>query len=68
MPYDDYDDQYGDDLLENDWEDDDYLDYGYEDDRFDDEPYEDDVWADSDTLSSAGWGTDEDYGYFGDED
>lgn len=35
---------------------------------FDDEPYEDDVWADSDTLSSAGWGTDEDYGYFGDDE
>lgn len=26
-----------------------------------DEPYEDDVWADSDALSSAGWGMDEDY-------
>jgi len=26
-----------------------------------------DVEADADTLASAGWGTDEDYGYFGDE-
>ena len=25
-----------------------------------------DVEADADTLASAGWGTDEDYGYFGD--
>jgi len=31
----------------------------------DDEPYEmDDVEADADTLASAGWGTDEDYGSF----
>ena len=32
------------------------------------EPYEDgytDVEADADTLASAGWGTDEDYGCFG---
>lgn len=27
---------------------------------------EDDVWADSNALASAGWGTDEDYGYYGD--
>lgn len=27
-----------------------------------------DVEADSDTLTSAGWGTDEDYGYFGPSD
>lgn len=25
-----------------------------------------DVEADADTLASAGWGTDEDYGYYGD--
>jgi hypothetical protein len=34
------------------------------------EDYDDglsDVEADSMTLASAGWGTDEDYGYFGDE-
>jgi hypothetical protein len=27
-----------------------------------------DVEADADTLTSAGWGTDEDYGYHGSED
>jgi len=27
-----------------------------------------DVEADADTLASAGWGTDEDYGYYGGED
>lgn len=27
-----------------------------------------DVEADADTLASAGWGTDEDYGYFGEDD
>lgn len=26
-----------------------------------------DVEADADTLASAGWGTDEDYGYYGEE-
>lgn len=26
-----------------------------------------DVEADADTLASAGWGTEEDYGYYGDE-
>ena len=37
--------------------------YGYEDD------YEDnDNWdMDGDALASAGYGTDEDYGYYGDE-
>lgn len=29
---------------------------------------DDDVYADSQTLVSAGWGTDEDYGYFGSDD
>ena len=28
--------------------------------------FRDDVEADADTLASAGWGTDEDYGYYGD--
>jgi hypothetical protein len=27
--------------------------------------YEDDMWADSNALASAGWGTDEDYGSYG---
>jgi hypothetical protein len=35
--------------------------------RFD-EPYEmTDVEADADTLASAGWGVNEDYGYYGDD-
>jgi hypothetical protein len=39
--------------------------FGVSDDEPDDEPYEmTDVEADADTLSSAGWGTDEDYGSF----
>lgn len=29
---------------------------------------EDGDWMDGDALASAGWGTDEDYGYFGGED
>ena len=28
----------------------------------------DDSWMDGDALASAGWGTDEDYGYYGGED
>lgn len=50
------------------------LDFGsdedLEDEDFEDEDYEDlwsDVDADADTLASAGWGTDEDYGYEGDD-
>jgi hypothetical protein len=38
--------------------------------ELDGEDYDDglsDVEADSMTFASAGWGTDEDYGYFGDE-
>lgn len=37
--------------------------------REDDEPSDNmtDVEADADTLASAGYGTDEDYGFFGDE-
>ena len=38
----------------------------------DGDDYPDDSWddvdADADTLASAGMGTDEDYGYYGDED
>ena len=29
--------------------------------------FRDDVEADADALASAGWGADEDYGYYGDE-
>lgn len=38
--------------------------------EYDDEEYGDgmtDVEADADTLRNAGWGTDEDYGYYGEE-
>jgi hypothetical protein len=42
----------------------------YEDGE-DGEEYEysepDDSWMDADALASAGWGTDEDYGYYGEE-
>jgi hypothetical protein len=31
------------------------------------EDYMTDVEADADTFKSCGWGTDEDYGYYGDE-
>ena len=52
------------------------LDLRAEDDDFEDEDFEDedgedhmtDVEADADTLASAGYGTDEDYGYFGGDD
>ena len=40
-----------------------------EDPTFDpDGPWEDDVQADADTLAGIGWGTDEDYGFYGDEE
>lgn len=32
------------------------------------EDFMSDVEADADTLASAGWGTDEDYGWYGGED
>ncbi len=41
---------------------------GEENSDFDQEPWDgfnSDAEADSDALASAGWGTDEDYGYFG---
>ena len=39
-------------------------------DMFDGTGYieQDDVFADSEALASAGYGTDEDYGYYGGED
>lgn len=39
-----------------------------EDDSWSDDDGLSDVEADSMTLASAGWGTDEDYGYFGEDD
>ncbi len=45
--------------------------WGSEDEvDYEDEPWDgfrDDVEADADALASAGYGTDEDYGYYGDE-
>lgn len=29
--------------------------------------YADEAWMDADALASCGWGTDEDYGYYGDD-
>jgi hypothetical protein len=31
------------------------------------DPFNSDAEADADVLASAGWGTDEDYGYYGDD-
>ena len=40
----------------------------FENGEFDDEPVEpDDSYADAEALASAGFGTDEDYGYYGEE-
>lgn len=38
---------------------------GEDDSEGEEEDSLDDSWYDSDTLASAGWGTDEDYGYYG---
>jgi hypothetical protein len=44
--------------------------WAFEEDADEDAEYEgqqmSDVEADADALASAGWGTDEDYGYYGD--
>jgi hypothetical protein len=57
--YDDYNDFYQEDLELNDHEDD--------FDNFDDY-YEDTMDGDHDSaMTSCGWGTDEDYGYYGDD-
>lgn len=44
--------------------DDDYENY----DDYEEDPFRDDVEADADTLRNVGWGTDEDYGFFGDDE
>ena len=43
-----------------------YADYGEDDPDPEIGDGMTDVEADADTLASAGWGTDEDYGYYGD--
>jgi len=54
--YDDYNDFYGESV--------DYDDYN---DEAGDDSYDDSMDGDHESgLASAGWGTDEDYGYFGD--
>ncbi len=42
--------------------------WDYPDNWLDEPEGMDDAEADADTLASAGWGTDEDYGYYGAED
>lgn len=57
--YDDYNDFYSEDMELNDHEDDfdDFEDY-----------YDESMDGDHDSaMESAGWGTDEDYGYYGDD-
>ena len=47
------------------------FDNEYEESMWEAVDYEDnmtDAEADADTLASAGWGTDEDYGYFGESE
>lgn len=41
------------------------IDLSYEDGEHD--PFNSDAEADADVLRSAGWGTDEDYGHYGDD-
>ena len=53
--------------VDENWEDIDLVEF---DDPMELEDFEDnmsDVEADADTLASAGWGMDEDYGYYGDD-
>lgn len=47
-----------------------YEDGGYyEDDEYYDEDYDDSMDGDWDSgMASAGWGTDEDYGYYGEDE
>ena len=55
MNYDDHDDFYGESM--------DYSDYN------DDRDYDESMDGDHDSaMTSCGWGTDEDYGYYGDDD
>ena len=48
---------------ELDFDDDDYVEIDEED--YDEPYYGDNFLDDAEALASAGWGTDEDYGYFG---
>jgi hypothetical protein len=60
------DEDYGDDVTSETREDEESMaDETYESDEYD--PFLNDSDADADVLRSIGWGTDEDYGYYGDE-
>lgn len=60
MNYDDHDDFYQ--------EVEDYNDYYIDENRLDDDDYDDSMDGDHESgLASAGWGTDEDYGHYGDD-
>lgn len=67
--YSDRDERYDDEAGQRDH--DDYWGIGNDCSEYDDEPepnedqFRDDVEADADALASAGFGTDEDYGYYG---
>mgnify|MGYP003336020372 CR=1 FL=1 len=70
--YDDYNDFYdgvdADDRTCDYWAGDDDLDNSGEIDWRDDECYDDSMDGDHDSgMTSAGWGTDEDYGYYGED-
>jgi hypothetical protein len=63
--YDDYNDFYGESVDYDDY--DDHADPFFEDFYEDNHKYDDSMDGDHDSaMESAGWGTDEDYGYFGD--
>lgn len=55
-----------DDPQELNFDDDDYVEIEEED--YNEPYYGDNFLDDAEALASAGWGTDEDYGYFGEDD
>ena len=64
MNYDDHNDFWG--LPENEL--DEIRDQMNEDEGYDDDDYDDSMDGDHDSaMESAGWGTDEDYGYYGED-
>ena len=60
--YDDHDDFYGEAMDYSDYNDNDDMENGWDD------SYDDSMDGDHDSaMESCGWGTDEDYGYYGDD-
>ncbi len=56
-------------LPDDDWDDDNHTDDNLPDDDWDvDDDHLTDAEADADALASCGWGTDEDYGFYGGDD